>query len=164
MLPMFLGQANYQKNFWSASWWVPLSKLTYLVYLIFPVINLVFMSSAEESLFLSYFTMAALFAANWTLCFIGAFFVHILIEAPLMNLILSKQIRKVEMKDKRKAELYYLDDTVIKDQMRLTEVIESEQYRPEESKQHPYHHKVNTSTPFTSMDNSGSREPETFIE
>ena len=108
--------------------------------------------------------MAALFAANWTLCFIAAFFVHILIEAPLMNLILSKHIRKAEMKDKSRAELYYLDETVVKDQMRLTEIIESEQYKPEKSKQHPYHHKVNTSTPFTSVDHSGSREPETFIE
>ena len=41
---------------------------------------------------------------------IAAFFIHVLIEAPLMNLILSLHIKKEEMKDRDGTELYYYDD------------------------------------------------------
>ena len=44
-----------------------------------------------------------------------------------MNLILSKHIMVKETKDKKRTELYYLDETFdAKEQVRLTEIIETE--------------------------------------
>ena len=80
------------------------------MYLIFPIINTIFSSAASDSLFLSYYTMFALLMFNFTFCMIAAFFIHVLIEAPLLNLILSRHIKKGEMKDRDGTELYYYDD------------------------------------------------------
>ena len=110
MLPMFLDRANMIKNFFSAVWWVPLSKLTYLCYLIFPVINAVMMSSMSASLYLSYMTIFALLWFNFVFCMVAAFFLHIFLEGPLMNLMLSKQLAAKEMSEKNeKVMLYYLE-------------------------------------------------------
>ena len=92
------------------------------------MINAIFSSSADDSLFLSYYTMFALLMFNFTFCMIAAFFIHVLIEAPLMNLILSGHIKKEEMKDRDGTELYYYDDVAgQKEEVRLTEVLEEEQ-------------------------------------
>ena len=110
MLPIFLDRANMLKNFFSAIWWVPLSKLTYVCYLIFPIVNAVIFSSMSASLYLSYMTIFALLWFNFVFCMIVAFFLHIFLEAPMMNLILSKQIATKEMREKSdKMMLYYLE-------------------------------------------------------
>ena len=90
MLPTFLGKANMFRNFWSASFWVPLSKLTYLCYLITPVINSVLMSSENASLYLSYLAVYGLVWYSFFSCMMVSFLLHIFLEAPMMNLILSK--------------------------------------------------------------------------
>lgn len=111
MLTMFLDRANMLKNFFSAIWWVPLSRLTYLTYLILPIINSILMSSMSASLFLSYMTVLALVWFNFVFCMIAAFVLHILIEAPVMNLILSRKIRESERnKNTDKMMLFYLKD------------------------------------------------------
>ena len=76
--------------------WVPLAKLSYVVYLIFPIIDATVISSMSQALFLSYNTMFYLLAFNFFFCMIAGFFCHILIEGPLMNLIFSRQIYSIE--------------------------------------------------------------------
>ena len=73
----------------SANFWVPLSKLSYMVYLIFPIIDATLISSMNQALFLSYLTMFYLLAFNFAFCMIAGFFCHMLIEGPLMNLIFA---------------------------------------------------------------------------
>ena len=87
MTCMALDKGRMLKNVFSASLWVPLSKLSYLVYLIFPIIDATLISSMNSALFLSYLTMFYLLAFNFAFCIIAGFFCHIFIEGPLMNLI-----------------------------------------------------------------------------
>ena len=66
----------------------------------------------SSSLYLSYMTIFALLWFNFVFCMIVAFFLHILLEAPIMNLILCRQIAEKEMKEKsEKMLLYYLEHT-----------------------------------------------------
>ena len=89
MTCMALGKGRMLKQFFSASPWVPISKLSYLVYLIFPIIDATLISSMNSALFLSYLTMFYLLAFNFAFCIIAGFVCHIFIEGPLMNLIFS---------------------------------------------------------------------------
>ncbi len=84
------------KNFFALQFWAPLSRLSYLVYLIFPLINATLISSMNQALFLSYYTMFYLLAFNFVFCMVAGFVCHIFVESPLMNLILAWQIRAKE--------------------------------------------------------------------
>lgn len=92
MLAMILDHGRLLKGFFSLPFWVPLSRLSYLVYLIFPIIDSVLISSMNQALFLSYMTMFYLIAFNYAFCMIAGFFCHILFEGPLMSLILGSRI------------------------------------------------------------------------
>ena len=89
MTCMALDKGRMLKNIFSASPWVPLSKLSYLVYLIFPIIDATLISSMNQALFLSYLTMFYLLAFNFSFCIIAGFICHIFVEGPLMNLIFA---------------------------------------------------------------------------
>ena len=110
MLPMFLGKANIFKNLWSANFWVPISRLTYVCYLISPITNAVLFSTMPSSLYLSYMTIFGLVWFSFIFNIVAAFFIHIFLEAPLMNLILSRQVRtKEKMVKNDQLMLYYLE-------------------------------------------------------
>ena len=89
MVCMALDHGHMLKVAMSANFWVPLSKLSYMVYLIFPIIDATLISSMNQALFLSYLTMFYLLAFNFAFCMIAGFFCHMLIEGPLMNLIFA---------------------------------------------------------------------------
>ena len=92
MINMVLENGRLLRNFFSATFWVPLSRLSYIVYLIFPIINAILMSSLPQSLFLSYLTMFYLLAFNFVFCMLAGLLMHLFVEAPLMNIIICKQI------------------------------------------------------------------------
>lgn len=96
MLCMILDHGRLLKGFFKLKLWVPLSRLSYIVYLTFPLVNATLISSMGQALFLSYYTMFYLLAFNFVFCQILGFVVHIFIEGPLMNLILAWRIRAQE--------------------------------------------------------------------
>ena len=96
MTLMTLNHGHMLKSVLSRDWWAPLAKLSYIVYLIFPIIDATLISSLNQALFLSYLTMFYLLAFNFVFCMIAGFFCHILIEGPLMNLIFAWQIQARE--------------------------------------------------------------------
>ena len=100
MVCMQLDHCRPVKNFFSLQFWAPLSRLSYLVYLIFPMINATLISSMNQALFLSYYTMFYLLAFNFSFCMVAGFIGHIFVESPLMNLILAWQIRARESEDR----------------------------------------------------------------
>jgi hypothetical protein len=65
MINMFIGRGQGLKAFFASSFWVPLSSLSYLVYLIFPILNAVLISSMPQSLFLSYINVVYLLIGNY---------------------------------------------------------------------------------------------------
>jgi len=102
MLPTLLGRANFYTNFFAATFWLPLSKLTYVAYLTFPIYNAILLSSMNELPYLGYLNIYGItyFGIIFTYC--ASFIFHILIEAPLMNLIFSKRIEALESETKEK--------------------------------------------------------------
>lgn len=65
MINILIGRGQGLKAFFASSFWVPLSRLTYLVYLIFPILNAVLISSMPQSLFLSYNNVVYLLIGNY---------------------------------------------------------------------------------------------------
>ena len=112
MTLMTLNHGHMLKSVLSRDFWVPLSKLSYIVYLIFPIIDATLISSMNQALFLSYLTMFYLLAFNFVFCMIAGFFCHILVEGPLMNLIFAWQIKARESEARLQENLKMLDKTV----------------------------------------------------
>jgi len=112
MTCMVLNQGRLLRSFLSLQFWVPLSRLSFLVYLIFPIVNATLISSMSQALFLSYNTMFYLLAFNFAFCIILGFFVHIFVEGPLMNLILAWKIKANEKEQRLQESLKLLDMTV----------------------------------------------------
>lgn len=112
MVLMVLEHGRMCRSFFSLGIWVPLSRLSYLVYLIFPVINATLISSMSQALFLSYYTMFYLLAFSFSFCQIAAFFCHILFEGPLMSLIMSRWIRKREAEQRVISNLKHIENII----------------------------------------------------
>ncbi len=115
MTCMILDLCRPIKNFFALQFWAPLSRLSYLVYLIFPLINATLISSMNQALFLSYYTMFYLLAFNFVFCMVAGFVCHIFVESPLMNLILAWQIRAKESESRLQKNLKMLDRKVRSD-------------------------------------------------
>ena len=112
MTLMMLDHGRVLKSFFSLKFWVPLSRLSYMVYLISPLINAILISSMNQALFLSYNTMFYLLAFNFSFCMVAGFFCHILVEGPLMSLIFASRIKSQEAEKRLQANLKMLDRTV----------------------------------------------------
>ena len=78
------------KTFLSANLWLPLSRLSYMVYLIFGVIDATLMASMNQAFYLSYMNLIALVNFNFVFCYVASFLCHIFFEAPLVNLIFAR--------------------------------------------------------------------------
>lgn len=87
MTNILLGHGKLLGRFFGSSLWVSFSKLSYTVYLIFPILNAVLISSMSQSLFLSYTEMIYLLVANFVFNFGAAFMVNILVQAPIQKVI-----------------------------------------------------------------------------
>ena len=114
MVAMILDHGRLLKGFFSLPMWVPMSRLSYIVYLIFPIIDSVLISSMNQALFLSYMTMFYLIAFNYAFCMIAGFFCHILFEGPLTSLILGTRIAAHESESRLQANLKLLDENIRK--------------------------------------------------
>ena len=112
LICMTLNHGRTLKNFLSFTFWVPLSRSSYIIYLIFPIINATLLSSMNQSLYLTYWTMFALIFFSYTFCVFIGFLGHILFEGPLMNLIMNSRIRAKESEERLQRNLKMLDRTV----------------------------------------------------
>jgi peptidoglycan/LPS O-acetylase OafA/YrhL len=84
---VMIGHGNMLRNIFSSIIWTPLAKLSYSVYLTFPIINSILISSMSQSLFLSYNTMIYLLISNFLLNFAIALPIYLFIEGPMMNVL-----------------------------------------------------------------------------
>ena len=62
--------------------WCPLAKLSYLVYLVFPLVNASLLSSMSQSLVLSYYTMFQLMSYAIVFSYVVALGIHLFFEGP----------------------------------------------------------------------------------
>ena len=87
MTNILLGHGKLLGKFFGSSFWVPFAKVSYVVYLIFPIMNAILISSMSQSLFLSYYEMFYLLVANFIFNFAAGMIFNILIEAPIQKVI-----------------------------------------------------------------------------
>ena len=88
MTVLMLGHVQWLNKFLKMGVWLPLSRLSFMVYLIFPTVNATLLSSMVISLQLSYPTMFYLLSFNLVVNFNMAFVLYIFIEAPLQRIFL----------------------------------------------------------------------------
>ena len=70
-------------------WAVP-ARLSYGIYLVFPITSAQFNSSMDAALYLTYNEMFFQLIFNMLCALIAAMFAHVLIEAPLKNLLAGR--------------------------------------------------------------------------
>lgn len=83
MALMLTSKDGWLVRMFSSKIWCPLAKLSYLVYLVFPIVSAVMLSSLPASLMLSYYTMFYLMAYCITSSFLAALLVYLFIESPV---------------------------------------------------------------------------------
>lgn len=96
MVCMLLNHGRTAKRALGVSALLPLSRLTYSVYLVLPLVSTALISSMQTSLYLSYSAMFYLLAYNFLACFAVALFVWVFIESPLQYLAFSCCSRRGE--------------------------------------------------------------------
>lgn len=96
MVLLFTSEKNLLMRILSHRVWTPLAKLSYLVYLVFPIVNAVLLSSMSSSLVLSYYTMFYLIAYSFISSLIVAFLVYIFVETPVRKLLTPSNLAKSE--------------------------------------------------------------------
>jgi peptidoglycan/LPS O-acetylase OafA/YrhL len=87
MVAMWLNHGKRLKRILGCDLLLPYAKLSYAVYLVFPLVCSILCSSMEQSLFLSYPIMFYFLAYNMLMCFFIAFLLYLFIEAPLAAVI-----------------------------------------------------------------------------
>ena len=80
MTLMFTSQRNMLTRFFGHKWWLPLSRLTFGAYLLFPLCMSILLSSFKNSLVLSYYTMVALLSYAFVASFTASLVTYLLIE------------------------------------------------------------------------------------
>lgn len=65
MTNVFLGHGKTLRAFFASAVWVPMARLSYLVYLLFPILNMIIVSSIQQSLFISYNSVGSLLIGNY---------------------------------------------------------------------------------------------------
>jgi len=91
MINVFLGHGKMLRAFFASMFWTPLSRLCYLVYLLFPILNMIVISSMQQSLFLSYNHITALLVGNYVFQFATALLFFVLFEQPIARLIFTNK-------------------------------------------------------------------------
>jgi len=72
----------YARNFW-----VVLSRLSFGVYLVFPVVQGIFASSMKDPLYLTYNEMLYQLIFSILMSFLGALLIWVFVEAPVKNML-----------------------------------------------------------------------------
>ncbi|XP_013404080.1 nose resistant to fluoxetine protein 6 [Lingula anatina] len=80
------GYGGFINSFLSWSAWVPLSRMTYAVYLVHPTIMWAYQTSLISELTVSDFTMSVLFTAYLVLSYVAALVVSLAFEVPILGL------------------------------------------------------------------------------
>jgi hypothetical protein len=86
---LWLNQGGAVKRFFSRQIWAIPARLSYSVYLVFPITSAQFNSSMDSALYLTYNEMFFQLIFNMLSAFLAAIVAYVLIEAPLRNLISS---------------------------------------------------------------------------
>lgn len=84
---LFTSDRNWLMRMLQHSVWLPLSRLSYVVYLVFPIVNATLLSSMPSSLVLSYYTMFFLISYSLMASFTVALLVYIFVENPIRHLL-----------------------------------------------------------------------------
>ena len=95
MVLLFTSERNLLMRIFSHEFWTPLARMSYIVYLIFPIMSSIMMSSITSSLVLSYYTMFQLISYCFLSSYLAAFVLYLTLEAPIKNL-LRKRSKAVE--------------------------------------------------------------------
>ena len=106
---LWLNHAPGVKRFFSRRMWAILARLSYGVYLVFPITSAQFNSSMEAALYLTYNEMFFQLIFNMVCAFAAALVAHVLIEAPLRNLLAGRTETKSPRESKIATSLESLD-------------------------------------------------------
>ena len=87
---LWLNHASGMKRFFSRRMWAVPARLSYGIYLVFPITSAQFNSSMDAALYLTYNEMFFQLIFNMLCALIAAMVVHVLIEAPLKNLLAGR--------------------------------------------------------------------------
>ena len=90
MTNFFLGHGKLLKAFFSLSIWAPMARVSYLVYLMFFMLNSILLSSMSESIYLNVINVIYLLIGNYIFHFAAAFIVSLLVEQPIQSVISMK--------------------------------------------------------------------------
>ena len=87
MIPIFLGNGNIIKRLLGQKLMVPLSKLWFGAYLIFPIVITLVYNTTDSALFLSITTILLGTLAIIVFWFLGGFGLYVFIQAPVANIV-----------------------------------------------------------------------------
>jgi peptidoglycan/LPS O-acetylase OafA/YrhL len=87
---LWLNHAQGMKRFFARRMWAVPARLSYGVYLVFPITSAQFNSSMDAALYLTYNEMFFQLIFNMLCAFAAALVAYVLIEAPLKNLLAGR--------------------------------------------------------------------------
>ena len=89
MVLLFTSEKCWLYRMLSHPVWLPMGRLTYAVYLIFPVVSSTLLSAMPMSLQLSYYVMFGLISYCFISSYTAALFINLMLENPIRVLIMS---------------------------------------------------------------------------
>ena len=87
LILLFFDKAQMIKSLLSMKIWRPLSSLTLIAYLIYPIVISMNFNMRNDAVFISYMMIFYFMVMNIFICFLVAFFLYIFIQAPIANMI-----------------------------------------------------------------------------
>ena len=91
---LFLGHGSSIQTFFSRRFWTVLARLTYNVYLVFPIVAGQFNSSMSSPLYLTYNEMIWQMLYEIPMSFVLALFFYLFVERPIANLMFGGKSNK----------------------------------------------------------------------
>ena len=89
MVLLFTSEKCWLYRMLSHSVWLPMGRLTYAVYLIFPIVSSTLLSAMPMSLQLSYYVMFGLISYCFISSYIAALIINLMLENPIRVFIMS---------------------------------------------------------------------------
>ena len=87
MVLLFTSERNLLMRAFSHEFWTPLARLSYAVYLVFPIMSSILLSQITSSLVLSYYTMFQLICYCFLSSYLVAFLIYLTMESPIKHLV-----------------------------------------------------------------------------
>ena len=91
MVLLFTSERNWLMRAFSHEFWTPLARLSYSVYLVFPIMSSILLSQVLSSLVLSYYTMFQLICYCFLTSYLAAFVIYLTLESPLRFLLQQRK-------------------------------------------------------------------------